>query len=748
MDPNPQHGSSTPSPRPDLHSQEPLLIVGHHPERAAAVAEALAQAGLEARTVSPSGVSEILRKGKPFSVVVLLADLPEQQGQELVQWLYGAPMVLLGSAAELERTQAYGGLGIPVVVEPCEPEQVIDQVDYVLNQIRATRQRQAQLATLQEKVQGIEADTWLSSYLRKQAVVDIFNQLRDEITARIQQHLQTFCAQPHLINQINRDLIQEGVLDPSHVHQLKRQFWRQLHTFPEIGTILYANHQGIHVGLMRMQDGSFTAELKLTPSDPHKRSYQVDDRGLCTDVQVGLSPDYDPRSRPWYQAALNDSQPTWSQPYQFTTSAEVQIGIMAVQPLRDDQDQIVGVVGADMLPWQLSGFLKQIWGQRAGATFIVDRSGWMVANSASEPAFQIDHSLALQHRAEASDNPWIRQTLHHLMQRFGSLQTLDREQRCEFIWQGETQYVQVQPFQDGRGLDWLVILVVPESDILQQPHADTWTQIHQAFTALEQTNRALEQQITQRTAQLREQERLNQLQEDFFSIFSHELRTPLSNLRMALHMTRWAPTEEARQKYFEVALLECETEIELIADLVNLRQLESDTYHLSIMPISLTRWLPTLIELFQVQVESQGQELILAVSEEKIDQWGTIHTDRFCLERILRELLTNAIKYTPTGGRIQVEVSGAAEQVRIRIGNSTEIPAEELPRLFDKFYRVPGGDPWNRGGTGLGLALVKRMVKYLRGQIWVTSQSGWTWFGVGLPIRQGDWEQEQDKQVI
>lgn len=729
---------------------EPILVVGHQPARAAAVAEVLVRGGFEVWTLLPTTLTEVLRRSNPLGVVVLIADLSLEQGRELVQELRGVPMLWLGSAQELERTQAYGAVGIRVVLEPCPADPLVEQVAHCLQQVRETRHHQDQLAALQERLRSIEADTWLSDYLHKRAVVDIFNQLRDEISAHIQHHLHLFFSKPHLINRLNRDLIDEGVLDPQQVPLLKRHFWRQLQAFPELGTILYASCEGIYVGLMRMRDGSFTAGLKLNQKEPHKRSFRVDDRGMCTPQQVGISRDYDPRSRPWYQAALAGGQPTWSPLYQFTTSAEVQLGIMAVQPLLNDQGELLGVVGADVIPWQLSGFLQQIWGERAGATFIVDRSGWMVANSAAEPSFQIDHQTAIQHQAGESDNPWICKTVRHLIERFGSLATIDQEQRCEFVYEGEPQYVQIQPFQDGLGLDWLVILVVPESDILKHSHVDTWSQIHEAFTSLEETNRSLEQQIAQRTAQLREQERLNQLQEDFFSIFSHELRTPLANLRMALHMTRWASTEEARQKYFEVALLECETEIELITDLVNLRKLESDTYELAIAPLNLRLWLPSLVDLFQVQAESHQQELIFDHSDPELAQLGTIYSDRFCLERILRELLTNAIKYTSPGGQIQVEVSSELERVQIRVGNSAEIPVEELPRLFDKFYRVPDGDRWNRGGTGLGLALVKRMVLRLRGQIWVRSEEGWTWFVLGLPVRQSEdpLDRDQGLEVI
>jgi signal transduction histidine kinase len=118
-------------------------------------------------------------------------------------------------------------------------------------------------------------------------------------------------------------------------------------------------------------------------------------------------------------------------------------------------------------------------------------------------------------------------------------------------------------------------------------------------------------------------------------------------------------------------------------------------------------------------------------------------TDRNTLERIIAELLNNACKYTPPQGQIflsmqegslenQVEPSG----VLITIRNQAEIPASELARVFDKFYRVPNGDRWKQGGTGLGLALVQRMITELQGTIQVTSEEGWTTFTVHIPTLQ------------
>ncbi len=230
-------------------------------------------------------------------------------------------------------------------------------------------------------------------------------------------------------------------------------------------------------------------------------------------------------------------------------------------------------------------------------------------------------------------------------------------------------------------------------------------------------------------SQVVELERLNLLKDDFVSTVSHELRSPLSNLRMALGMLSRTVIPEKRQQYLNLAIQECDRQIVLVNDLLDMQRLTSQGYSLAIEPVQLTDVLESLDQAFGPQAQTKQQQWTASWA----DLPKTLHTDPECLSRILRELAHNAIKYTAPGGEIVITAHPLENGIQFVCANSTEIAASELPKLFNKFYRIPQSDRWKHGGTGLGLALVKDLVAQLQGRITVQSAQGWTHFRVWIP---------------
>ncbi|MEB3232096.1 MAG: GAF domain-containing sensor histidine kinase [Leptolyngbyaceae bacterium] len=230
-------------------------------------------------------------------------------------------------------------------------------------------------------------------------------------------------------------------------------------------------------------------------------------------------------------------------------------------------------------------------------------------------------------------------------------------------------------------------------------------------------------------SQVHELEKLNRLKDEFLSTVSHELRTPISNVKMAVHMLKNAKTEDKRQQYIHILETESQREANLINDLLDLQKLEQSTYAIAPKILPIVPWLEDVLQPFYSRVSTHQQELKLDCAE----ALTTLKTDFNVLERIVAELINNACKYTPSNHDIRVKIRAEGDrQIQFIISNQAEIPASELPHIFDKFYRVPHSDPWKQGGTGLGLALVEKLVQQLKGTITVSSQDGWTHFTVTL----------------
>jgi signal transduction histidine kinase/PAS domain-containing protein len=254
-------------------------------------------------------------------------------------------------------------------------------------------------------------------------------------------------------------------------------------------------------------------------------------------------------------------------------------------------------------------------------------------------------------------------------------------------------------------------------------------------------------------------EKLNLLKDDFLCTVSHELRSPMSNIKMAsemleiiLRQANALSSEDQRAlQYFRILQDECDRETGLINDLLDLSRLEAEIEPLYLSTLPLKAWTLHVAEPFVEKTQQQQQQLRFQIP----DDLPPLTTDFTYLEMVLTELFHNACKYTPPHEAIEVQIlvgershvarwtrSSATEPesnpndllFQIAISNSgVEIPPEEHDRIFDKFYRIPNGDPWKHGGTGLGLALVKRRVERLSGCISVSSQRQCTTFTLTLP---------------
>jgi len=235
--------------------------------------------------------------------------------------------------------------------------------------------------------------------------------------------------------------------------------------------------------------------------------------------------------------------------------------------------------------------------------------------------------------------------------------------------------------------------------------------------------------------------RLERMRQDFVANVSHELKTPLASIKAYTEtLLDWALHDEAVNVRFLKRIEEqAERLNQLIMDLLSLARIESGQELYDHGPLAVAPLIESCVESHRGRAESKGQGLDLSLGA--VDGSTTVLADEEALRQILDNLIDNAIKYTPEGGSVGIacRLTRAGDAVSVEVSDTgIGIPRDDLPRVFERFYRVDKARSRELGGTGLGLSIVKHLVQSIGGQITVDSRVGvGSQFTVLLPRHLG-----------
>ncbi|UHA72447.1 two-component system histidine kinase PnpS [Paenibacillus sp. 481] len=236
--------------------------------------------------------------------------------------------------------------------------------------------------------------------------------------------------------------------------------------------------------------------------------------------------------------------------------------------------------------------------------------------------------------------------------------------------------------------------------------------------------------------------RLERMRSEFVANVSHEIKTPVAAVKgFAETLMNGAMNDpDTAQSFLRIIYDESERLNRLIGDILELSKIESKKVPLQFSPVHMSSFLEQTTEMLQQAAETKHIEVLLQTDEEMY-----LEADEDRLRQIVLNLLSNAINYTPEGGHVKISAypldvaaNGDYEQIRLTISDTgMGIPKKDLPRIFERFYRVDKARSRSSGGTGLGLSIVKHLVEAHRGHIQVESESGLgTTFTIELPVLQ------------
>ena len=246
-----------------------------------------------------------------------------------------------------------------------------------------------------------------------------------------------------------------------------------------------------------------------------------------------------------------------------------------------------------------------------------------------------------------------------------------------------------------------------------------------------------------------EQEKEERERRLFVSNVSHELRTPLTSVKSYLEaLDEGALSEPVAPDFIKVSLDETNRMMRMVTDLLHLSRIDNETSHLDVELINFTAFITFILNRFDKMKSQDEEKKYELVRDYPINSvWIEIDTDK--MTQVIDNILNNAIKYSPDGGKITVSMKTTDDQMILSISDQgLGIPKEDLPKIFDRFYRVDKARSRAQGGTGLGLAIAKEIVKQHNGFIWAKSEYGkGSTFTIVLPydkdaVKEEIWEDE------
>ena len=276
-------------------------------------------------------------------------------------------------------------------------------------------------------------------------------------------------------------------------------------------------------------------------------------------------------------------------------------------------------------------------------------------------------------------------------------------------------------------LDTLLTLRRPQYLELQKTAGDRELELFMAPFSSDQTQGGVLVVIHDVT----EQRKSEQSKREFVANVSHELRTPLTNIKAYAETIISSGDDlpgELRSNFLAVIVSEADRMTRIVQDLLTLSKIDYGKMEMNISRFSFRKAVENVYEAAKLNAEQNHHHTMTLTEEDDIPD---VNGDRERIEQVVTNIVSNAVKYTPDGGKIEIHVGKSGKNVYVRVSdNGIGIPEKDLPRLFDRFYRVDKARSRESGGTGLGLSIAQEILKQHKGTIRIDSV-----YGEGTDVR-------------
>jgi signal transduction histidine kinase len=302
------------------------------------------------------------------------------------------------------------------------------------------------------------------------AVRQLAGKLEAETSQRIGQHLSSYLQNARQVSQFNAEALRNGAIDPKNFTQTSQLFWHQSRS-QNVGYVLYGDRTGALVSAGYFFKGEPLPAIDRIEPDAKGRQplqiYQVNPQGKTTFVRQ-TAPDYRFQEEKWFAAALAAKQSRWTEVYPWA-DAPYNLSVAITHPIFDAQGQVFAAIAVEQQLSEISEFLRANPVSPGGRTFIMERSGLLIASSGQEAPYRLAQNKPQRLSALDSQDAIVRRVAQKLSQR--GLQQITEIQTLDHADENDRLHIQVNPWRDPLGLDWLVVVVLPEADFMGEIQA-------------------------------------------------------------------------------------------------------------------------------------------------------------------------------------------------------------------------------------------------------------------------------------
>jgi class 3 adenylate cyclase/HAMP domain-containing protein len=324
---------------------------------------------------------------------------------------------------------------------------------------------------------------YLSYRNGQQAVNDVATQLRNDISDRIQENLTYLVAIPFQSFESYDATLSQNRIDLNNGRDVEKFLWRQLPAFPLVAATVFVTANQELFGAERQDDGAIVIRASEVENNHTLTTYTTSPEGERREIANVGKPNFDPRKRPYYKIPVQQKQAFWGTVYPHITGKALYIA--AGKPIYTKTGDLQGVWMTNLNLVMFGDFLSKLKIGKTGQSFILERSGEMIATSTREKPFQYYPDKVVQlpeQRIERlnvvnSGNAITQKASQALLEQFHDFQNIQASHQLKFTVAGKNYFVKVDPFQDSKGIDWLVVVTIPEADFMNQINANTQTTI-------------------------------------------------------------------------------------------------------------------------------------------------------------------------------------------------------------------------------------------------------------------------------